>query len=258
MSRARARARAYVRLVTCNVLTCRRAYVQRVTCDVLTCDVSSVHETEIPRLRRLAAAGTSTRPSTTGRMRGPLRAVTSRSGSGSLPRRTGPVLELGCGTGRISIPVARACARSSASIVSRRCSLAPVASEARGPDGPHAARPRRHPLAAVPQPGRLSPRDGAVRNAAVAHARSGSHGDARVGAPRSEARGGMLGDGSRARPSALVRIPAPDEPARTAGPAHDLTLVESVRQDRAPPPHHLRSGVRDAGRGSTRACTSSR
>jgi len=41
-------------------------------------------------------------------MPGRLAAATSRSGGGWQQRRAGPVLELGCGTGRVSVPLARA------------------------------------------------------------------------------------------------------------------------------------------------------
>ena len=52
-------------------------------------------------------AGTSTRRSTTGRTRGRSAGATCRSGGGWWPAARGPVLELGCGTGRISLPLAR-------------------------------------------------------------------------------------------------------------------------------------------------------
>ncbi len=58
--------------------------------------------------RKATKAGTTTRRSTTGRTRGRSAGATCRSGAISRCTAGGPVLELGCGTGRISLPLGRA------------------------------------------------------------------------------------------------------------------------------------------------------
>ena len=87
-------------------------------------------------------------------------------------RADGPVLELGCGTGRVTIPVARTGARivgvdRSAEMLAharRRARRARLAE-------PRLAGPQRHPLAAVSQFDAVRSGDGALRHSAVARPR---------------------------------------------------------------------------------------
>ena len=65
-------------------------------------------------------------------------------------RSKGPILEFGCGTGRVAIPVAKAARPSSASIDRRRCSRADEKSVRRARLGiAREVDPRRHPPSAV-------------------------------------------------------------------------------------------------------------
>ena len=125
---------------------------------------------------RAGRAGTSTRRSTTGRTRGRSADATCRSGGAWRRRRGGPVLELGCGTGRISLPLARAGVsvvgidRSEPMLAPRRGERRSLARTRRAPRHRLRARARRHP----PLPFAPSAlRDGAraVRHPAVAVAR---------------------------------------------------------------------------------------
>ena len=144
----------------------------------------------------------------------------------------GPVLELGCGTGRVALPVVKA----GATLVGVDFS-APMLARARRRlirarlTRPRASGSRRHPPPAVPIAKRLRPGDGAVRHPAVAHQRARSPGDAEVSRPRAQARRSLRLDlvpdlprwsEYRRRTSLKGR-----RDARTT-----VTLVESVRQDR--------------------------
>ena len=185
-------------------------------------------------------------------------------------RARGPCLELGCGTGRISLPLARAGVslvgidRSAPMLARARHRVAPAAliASAIGSGG---GRPRfeacvrgRHPRAAR-SPRAVSAGARAVRHPAVAAARPRSRGDAESVASRSAARrhssGSISSPTCRTGTSTTNRVQL--QAARTAGGAH-LTLVESVRQDRARRLTDLRAALRasaaagvDASIGST-------
>ena len=135
-------------------------------------------------------------------------------------RADGPVLELGCGTGRVTIPVARTGARVVGVDRSRRDAAA-----ARG-SGRSASRversrvvaARRHPRAAVPSVRALRSRDGAVRHSAVARQRVRSEGDARSRVARARA-GRHVRPRSRSRCAGVEGVPQPGALSRSRGAA---------------------------------------
>ena len=149
-------------------------------------------------------------------------------------RANGPILELGCGTGRVTIPVARTGARivgvdRSSEMLGHARKRSQTRAIARATD----VAARRHPLPSIPRVRPVRSRHGAVRNSAVARPRIRSEGDAGVGRARARARRLFGVD--------LV----PDLPVwkeyrdkvrfrgvRRGGKSR-ITLVESVRQDRA-------------------------
>ena len=213
--------------------------------------------------RRASRAGTTTRRSTTGRTRARSDAATCPSGATLAVQAGGPVLELGCGTGRIALPLARAGVPSSASIAPTRCSRAPAsASSARR--ARVAADSRRHPIPAV-QPARHGrsrlPRasasqrrrfplvHGAVRHAAVAAARTRSRGDARRRCIACSSRAARSAS-SWSRTCRRGRSIASASASRAGG--RRRRRARHARRDRPPGPQQapddLRSGVHRAPR----------
>ena len=175
-------------------------------------------------------AGTSTRPSTTGRTRRPWRAATSRSGGGWRRRTSGPVLELGCGTGRITLPVARAGVQArrhrSLGADARRapasgCGARRLADRALLVRGDIRSLPFRR--------GAASSRDGALRHPAVADAR------ADLAATLASVRRVLRRAGCSASISCPTcragRVRAATSLSGRADGRGTLTLIESVRQD---------------------------
>ena len=156
---------------------------------------------------------------------------------GAVSRRAQPppVLELGCGTGRIALPIVK----SGTPLVGIDRSE-PMLERARRRlrraklDRSRAPRPRRHSRPAVPAPGRIRLRHGAVRRAAVADPRTGPQGDAGVGG-RGAPEGRAVRARPGARPAALGRVFAPDQPARRARARHPDA-------DRIRPPGTARAG----------------
>ena len=155
-----------------------------------------------------------------------------RSGETSRGSNPGTVLELGCGTGRLALPLLKSGAdlvgidRSEAMLSRARAEGAPGRARRRG-----ALRPRRHPPPAVPHAPRVRPGDGAVRDAAVADLGARSRGDARrasracSGATASSA--SIWCPTCRGGPNTSARVTlSGSRDART-----HLTLRETVRQD---------------------------
>ena len=94
----------------------------------------------------------------------------------------GPILELGCGTGRIALPIARSGTRARRDrSLGADAGAGAQATSARQAGRSRAARSRRHPCAALSSSHRVRLRDGALRGAAVVDARARSAGHARVG-----------------------------------------------------------------------------
>ena len=167
-------------------------------------------------------------------------------------RREGaPVLELGCGTGRVLVPVAR----TGVPVVGidRSDSMLEYAAAAReAAAGGRAARdgPRGHPVPAVRVRDVLG-RDGALRNPAVADERGGPGGDAGESA-RVLRRGGTLGV------DLVPDLPAWDEYRNQTEAAGAPGAIGRARHPRrvgaAGPPAQaddLRPGVRRAARRKT-------
>ena len=142
----------------------------------------------------------------------------------------GRVLELGCGTGRLTIPVARAGARDrrhrslGADADAGAAAAAPLA-------GLGAAGARRHPPSAVPPPDAVLAGDGALRHAAVADARARSPRDARrpfTGCCRAAGCSPSISCPTcRAGPNTIAA-----SAWRAAAATGQIRLTESVRQDR--------------------------
>ena len=113
---------------------------------------------------------------------------------------------------------------------------------------PSRSRPRRHPRAAVrpTAPSRMVHR--AVRHPAVADSADRDLTATLASVARVLEPGGTFGHRSRAGRAELARIHEPRAAAGPAGRGAHLTLIESVRQDRAPPAHHVRAALRGAAR----------
>ena len=160
-------------------------------------------------------------------------------------REGGPVLELGCGTGRLTMPVARTGARVVG--VDRSRPMLAFATVRRAEAPPRAAAApgaRRHPAPAVR--GRHVLRsDGALRHAAVAHERPRPVVDAQPRPRESCATGRRAGDRPRAGPAGVGRIREPGHASAgaTSGPGpRDAARVGPPGQAAAP--DAVRPGVR--------------
>ena len=167
-----------------------------------------------------------------------------------LARRVGrPVLELGCGTGRLAVPVgARGLGlRRDRSFGADARARAPARAPG-APRRPGAPGARRHPPPAVPAPVGVRPGDGALRHAPEPAARGRPAQDAR-GRGRGAPAGGGLRRGSRRRPPELAGIPPGDAPDGMAsgqeGARHPHRVGPAGPRRGA---DHLRAGVRGAAR----------
>ena len=176
----------------------------------------------------------------------------------------GPVLELGCGTGRLSIPLARAGVpivgidRSEPMLGAR-----PAPRVARRTASAPAAHPRRHPVSSVRgrRPAALAVRHGAgaVRHAAVAAARArpDGHPGRRASRPRAGRHAGHRAGG---RPAVVGRVQEARQPVGLARPHGRVTRVaggERSSGSRAAA-DDLRSGVHRNARPIEGACAPSR
>ena len=150
-----------------------------------------------------------------------------------LARRTdGAVLELGCGTGRVSLPVAKVCDRfvgidrSGPMLLRlrtrlRRAGLGPRAAAVRGG----------HSRSAVSQACAISLGDGTLRDVAVVAPRSGSPRDAAVRRRRRAPRWGALSSTSCPIFRGGRSTNGESAGADAVRGAVQLTLIETVRQD---------------------------
>ena len=196
--------------------------------------------------RRSDGLGRRTRRSTTGRTRRPSRAATSPSGSGWRWRNDGPVLELGCGTGRIV-----AAGRQGRRAAGRDRPVRADAGARAAAPAPRAARPIARCSSAATSArcrsvaDRLRPGDGAVRHPAVADARARSRRPRCASVARVLGRGGLF---------ALDLVPdLPRWPSTTAAPAcGPRGREDDPHARRVGPPgspaqaHDLRSGIHRA------------
>ena len=161
------------------------------------------------------------------------------------------MLELGCGTGRVTLPLARA------GVPRRRRRSLGADAGARAAARPARARLDvgtstlvRGDIRALPfRRRRVRAGDGAVRHPAVAAARARSRRDARRGRARARSRAARSASSWCADLPVVEGVPEAGQPARLArrrGGAH-VTLVESVRQDRA---RSSRSSTRSSSSGA--------
>ena len=196
-------------------------------------------------------AGTSTRRSTTGRTRARSAGATCPSGATWPLQRRRPGARA-----RVRHRPHRAPARPSRRAAGRHRSLGadagsrPPACAPRAPGGSRAPDSGRYPPPAVPADDVLRDGDGAVRRPAVAPARARPGRHARRGASRARSRAARSGWSSsptcrRGRSTGSGSASRAGSGGR--GGAH-VTLVETVRQDRAQATHDLRSGVHRTAR----------